>query len=92
MLIGGFSSAAAAASYLGRVAVVASKNGKRLFVANADAGQVAPPVLKMISGDGSRWWMPRRGEDSGRLAARNLLLGWGAWGRRWRDLRGVKGG
>ena len=68
MLIGGFGSAAAAASYLGSVAVVA----------NADAGEVAPPVLKMICGDGSRWRMARRGEDSGRLAARNLLLGWGA--------------
>jgi hypothetical protein len=41
MLIGGFGSAAAAASYLGPVAVVASEDGKRLFVANTDAKQVA---------------------------------------------------
>ncbi|MDE0837162.1 MAG: hypothetical protein OSA84_12505 [Akkermansiaceae bacterium] len=95
MLIGGFGSAAAAASYLGSVAVVASNDSKRLFVANSDAGQVAPPVLKMISGDGSRWWMLRRGEDSGRLAARNLLLGWALEGGRrggFARTKGVKEG
>ena len=32
---------AAAAGYLGPVAVVGTQDGKRLFVANADAGQVA---------------------------------------------------
>ena len=32
---------AAGADYLDPVAVVASKNGKRLFVANADARQIA---------------------------------------------------
>jgi len=41
MLIGGFGSAAAAASYLGPVAVVVAEDGKRLFVANTDAKQVA---------------------------------------------------
>jgi YVTN family beta-propeller protein len=52
MLIGGFGSAAATASYLGPVAVVASKDGKRLFVANADARQVA--VVDVVSGKVTR--------------------------------------
>jgi hypothetical protein len=47
MLMGG-SSAAAAAGYLGPVAVAASKEGKTLFVANADARQVA--VVDVASG------------------------------------------
>ena len=52
MLIAGFGSAAAAASYLGPVAVVASKDGKRLFVANTDARQVA--VVDVASGEVTR--------------------------------------
>lgn len=36
MLVGGLGSAAAAASYPGPVAVVASKDGKRLFDTNTD--------------------------------------------------------
>ncbi len=52
MLIAGFGSAAAAASDLGPVAVVASKDGKRLFVANTDARQVA--VVDVASGKVTR--------------------------------------
>jgi YVTN family beta-propeller protein len=52
MLMGGMGSAAAAADYLGPVAVVASKAGKTLFVANADARQVA--VVDVASGKVTR--------------------------------------
>jgi len=52
MLIGGISSAAEPASYLGPVAVVASKDGKRLFVANTDARQIA--VVDVVSGKVTR--------------------------------------